>query len=265
MGNELQTQPASTRSLSYGYSGADTHSSQTNAGLDGFRNSQTTSEQLQSRPTAINQQLSRPGLAQRLGLQDEAQSQTGRSTDEAASVDQDPNADLPEGKPISKEEFSLLKKGDFKGFWRSRFQAGDPVARTALTGWGDPDYVNASTFERLAAQHTWSDLSSYIEDHKLPVTMQQIGLELARAHAQAVMSDDKGAHHLLSPHQVADYHHNVFAQHDIPPHLFGGTHQIGGHWYLPDVSIPAPGGWAPTRFDANTYSGLWCKGCDTKP
>jgi hypothetical protein len=95
--------------------------------------------------------------------------------------------------------------------------------------------------------------------------MEQIGLELARAHAEAVMNDHKGVHYLLSPHQVADYHHNVFIKHGVPSHLFGGTHQIGGHWYLPEISVPSRDGWAPTQFDADVYSGLWCKGCDTKP
>lgn len=36
---------------------------------------------------------------------------------------------------ISPEERALLGEGNFIEFWRSRFDKGDPVARTALTGW----------------------------------------------------------------------------------------------------------------------------------
>ncbi|MEJ2622643.1 MAG: hypothetical protein P8163_21075 [Candidatus Thiodiazotropha sp.] len=236
---------------------------ETSTTLERFRDSPTTSEQILNRPTAITQQL-----AQRLEDNCNRSDPTGKggvSVDQESSVEAESDPALKDGIPISDEEFSLLTKGDFKEFWRSRYQANDPVARTALTGWGDPDFVDASLFERAAAQHTWSDLSGYIEANNLPVTMEEIGLELAVAHADAVMNDDQGSKNLLSPHQVADYHHTVFAKHGIPAHLFGGTHQIGGHWYLPDISVPSPGGWAPTRFDANAYSGLWCKGCDVKP
>jgi len=144
-------------------------------------------------------------------------------------------------------------------FWRSRHLDNDPVARTALTGWGDPDFVNASVLERLAANHTWSDLESYIRRNELDVTMEQIGAELALAHAQAVMADRIGVPDLLSPQQVADYHYAVFERHGIPAHLFGGTHVI------PGVYAPVPGGWAPVMFDASTYSGRWCRGCDSIP
>lgn len=166
---------------------------------------------------------------------------------------------------ISPEEHALLDKGNFIEFWRSRYDKGDPVARTALTGWGDPNYANASLFERAAAAHTWSDLKNYIKDNHLNVSMEEIGLSLAKAHAKMVDADQLGKPHLLSPQQVADYHHEVFAQYGIPAHIFGGTHQVGGHWYLPTVDVPNSRGWQPTMFDANTYSKLWCEGCDTSP
>jgi RHS repeat-associated protein len=163
------------------------------------------------------------------------------------------------GAPITDAELELAKEGKFLEFWRSRHLAGDPVARTALTGWGDPDFVGASLFEKLAAGHTWSDLSSYISDNGLTVSMEQIGAELALAHANAVIGDGRGIANLLSPAQVADYHHSVFRGHGIPAHIFGGTHKV------PFVSVPVQGGWGPVMFDANTYSGLWCKGCDSTP
>jgi hypothetical protein len=57
----------------------------------------------------------------------------------------------------------------------------------------------------------------------------------------------------------------VFANHGIPYYLFGGTDQAGGHWFLPDISVPSLNGWTPLIFDANTYSDLWCNGCDYIP
>lgn len=46
------------------------------------------------------------------------------------------------------------------------------------------------------------------------------------------MGDTSGVHNLLSPQQVADYHHSVFGNHGIPAYIFGGTHKI------PFVSVP---------------------------
>lgn len=163
------------------------------------------------------------------------------------------------GAPITDAELALAKEGKFLEFWRSRHLAGDPVARTALTGWGDPDFVGAGLSEKLAAAYTWRNLSSHISDNGLTVSMEQIGAELALAHANAVIGDGRGISNLLSPTQVAGYHHSVFRGHGIPAHVFGGTHKV------PFVSVPVQGGWGSVMFDANTYSGLWCKGCDSTP
>ena len=153
-----------------------------------------------------------------------------------------------------------MTAGKFLEFWRSRWTENqDPVARTALIGWGDPDFVDASSTERLAASHTWSDLSSYISDNNLNVSMEQIGSELALAHARTVMKDTQGVPGLLSPKQVADYHHSVFANHKIPANIFGGTHTV------PFVRVPSPSGWSEVMFSPETYSDRWCKGCDTTP
>ncbi|PAJ71963.1 hypothetical protein CJF42_23815 [Pseudoalteromonas sp. NBT06-2] len=160
------------------------------------------------------------------------------------------------GSPITEDQMALAKNGKYKEFWRSRYDDGDPVAKTALTGWGDADYVGASTVEKLAAAHTWSDLEGYIQGNDLSISMEQIGAELALAHAQAVMGDTSGISNLLNPQQVADYHHAVFANHGIPAHIFGGTHSI------PGVYVPNATGWSPVMFDANSYSNMWCNGCD---
>jgi hypothetical protein len=84
--------------------------------------------------------------------------------------------------------------------------------------------------------------------------------------------NETGIPYLLSPRQVADYHHKVFKKYGIPPYLFGGTLPAG--LYIPDlfggmilfgVDAPVPDGWSPMMFDANIYSNMWCEGCDASP
>jgi hypothetical protein len=102
--------------------------------------------------------------------------------------------------------------------------------------------------------------------------MEEIGRALAAAHIDAVRADNTHIPHLLSPHQVADYHHEVFKKYHIPPYLFGGTLPAG--LYIPDIGggillfgvyAPTPTGWGPMMLDADTYSFLWCQSCDTQP
>jgi RHS repeat-associated protein len=176
-----------------------------------------------------------------------------------------------EGYNITDEQRELADSGDFLAFWESRWNCKDPVARTALNGWGKPELVDASWFEQLSAGYTWTALSNYISYHNLPVTMEEIGRALAKAHADAVKTDAYNIPHLLSPRQVATYHHDVFKNYGIPPYLFGGTLPAGV--YLPifggitlyEVNVPVPGGWEPAMLDANSYSNMWCGGCDTLP
>lgn len=101
-----------------------------------------------------------------------------------------------------------------------------------------------SSFEEFAARRAWNRLESYLKRKELTVSMEEIGAKLALAHAHAVRADTINVHHLLSPVQVASYHHDVLGTYGIPKSYFGGT--IYG---LP----------------ANTYSGIWCRGCDNKP
>ncbi len=68
----------------------------------------------------------------------------------------------------------------------------------------------------------------------------------------AVSGDELGIPHLLSPSQIADYHHEVFASHSISPHVFGGT--IG----IPTMHL------GTLSVSPNSYSNLWCNGCDVK-
>ena len=95
--------------------------------------------------------------------------------------------------------------------------------------------------------------------------MENVGAGLALAHARTVMGDTHGIKGLLSPHQVAQYHHQVFDKHRIPAGIFGGTHRIGGHWYMPDVEVPTRNGWTHMIMSPESYSSTWCGGCDTTP
>ena len=178
-----------------------------------------------------------------------------------------------EGSQITEEQEKLAQSGDFLAFWKSRWVCGDPVAKTALIGWGESDLVKASWFEKWSAKYTWWALSSYISDNHLPVSMKQIGRALAIAHMEAIKLDQINVPNLLSPTQVAEYHHDVFKNYGIPAHLFGGTLPVG--LYIPDISggivlysvhVPVPSGWSgPARFEADLYSSMWCDGCDNQP
>jgi hypothetical protein len=150
------------------------------------------------------------------------------------------------GAPITDEQRALAEDGDYVGFWKSRYlESGDPVARTALIGWGHGKLVGASWWERSLASYTWNRLQSFIAENELTITMEEVGMKLARAHVDAVTKDTVRVHHLLSPTQVANYHHDVFRPIGIPDTYFGGT-RFGA-------------------LDPYLYSWAWCGGCDTRP
>jgi len=174
------------------------------------------------------------------------------------------------GAAITDEQREYAESGNFLEFWKSRWACLDPVAKTALIGWGKGKAIDATWFETLSASYTWWSLSSYIDDYNLSVSMKEIGEELARAHVRSIDEDKLNIPFLLSPRQVADYHHDVFDDYNIPPYLFGGTLPAG--LYIPDLFggiilfgayAPVPDGWSPMMFDANVYSNMWCEGCDT--
>ena len=161
---------------------------------------------------------------------------------------------------ITSFQLQLLGSHQIPHFWKDRDRVnGDPIAQLAL------EVINGSTARGRLAHNR---LQQYIEENNIDITMSQISEELALAHAQAVMSDmgadSFGVPGLLSPRQVADYHHSVFQNHGIPPSVFGGTISV---W---TVRFPSPGGgWVQPIFDANTYSRWWfvgwCTACDTVP
>lgn len=150
----------------------------------------------------------------------------------------------------TEKQRAYLDAGDFLGYWRSRYtDSHDPVARTALIGWRSPQSVNRpSKFEKVASGVTWWNLERNLTgtDVQKADTMQKIGLDLARAHAEAVDQDLKGGigiPGLLSPDQVARYHWQVFSKYGVSRSTFGGTM----------VGLPA-----------GLYAPIWCEGCDGK-
>ncbi len=100
--------------------------------------------------------------------------------------------------------------------------------------------------EKKLAGYTWMVLEVHIKDNNLSVSMQQIATDMALAHANAVIRDPNN---LLSSQQVATYHHTVFAKYDIPPGIFGGTHNP----IAPKGALPPAG----------SYDFMWCRGCDS--
>jgi RHS repeat-associated protein len=152
------------------------------------------------------------------------------------------------GAPITESQQAMLDDEDFISFWKSRhFDSKDPVARTALIGWGQGGLLgDMSTPETWAASYTWNRLESFIMGNRLPVTMNQLGIELARAHADFVMRDTQSVPYLLSPKQVSGYHHEVFDRHAIPRSYFGGTR-------------------TGNSLINNLYRSTWCSGCDKSP
>lgn len=73
--------------------------------------------------------------------------------------------------------------------------------------------------------------------------MDMLGIDFAVAHAEAVTKDNRGVLYLLSPRQVADYHHRVLQNYGIPKSYFGGTRF--GDYLSPDA-----------------YRNRWCFRCD---
>jgi LysM repeat protein len=188
----------------------------------------------------------------------------------------------PKPIPISESELQLLSKGDFDAFWESRFGRGDPVARTARQ-FGLPsserdwsvnvaDNILSSAIRGQMQGRYGTDHSIFIKQkywqrdgeggQELRISLfltekgmgmfrdeyRSVRLDLAKAHAYYVVNDTGryGTRNFLSVDQVSQYHHNVFAKHDLAPTTFGGTFVSG------------------SRVEAHIWSGLglWGNGYD---
>jgi len=144
---------------------------------------------------------------------------------------------------ITEEQRQLNIEGKVREFWESRLQNGDPIAKIALASL-DPaggvfDYLFGGTRINLRLQafsrvYTGSELN-----------LDEVRVQLMDAHVQAVDGDFTGVRGLLSPEQVARYHHDVFRGFGLPSTAFGGTPFTGA------VS------------EADNFRILWCRGCDS--
>ena len=136
----------------------------------------------------------------------------------------------------SSSEAAAARAGNRNDYWQSRAARGDPLAATAL------GIVNNSTIlGQLANQLLQSAIvarSPTMHWQGVAREMNQIGVELMRAHVNAVNTFGSP-----SAEQVAQYHFDVFGAHGLPASTFGGALFTG------------------SQTEAGLSSGLWMGGC----
>ncbi|BAP56384.1 hypothetical protein THII_2087 [Thioploca ingrica] len=141
---------------------------------------------------------------------------------------------------ITSEQRVAIMRGDRKSFWTARKKVGDPIADVAI-----PILNNTGINGKFA---NW--LTGLKND---PVRLNQLGVALMLEHAKAVTYDLKtcigNIPGLLSPEQVAEYHHAVFNNFGIGSFLLGSD----GSWLFGGTLFNLP---------ANLYRPIWCKACD---
>lgn len=76
------------------------------------------------------------------------------------------------------------------------------------------------------------------------IDLDAVRQDLAEAHIRAVSRDTSGIPGLLSPEQIAEYHHDVFRDYGLPSTAFGGTPHTGA------------------VEEANYTRLFWCRDCD---
>jgi len=95
-------------------------------------------------------------------------------------------------------------------------------------------------------------LSKVAENEGAAIDINQIGVDLMKAHRDITKIDTTNIFYLLSASQVSDYHHRVLEIHHLPKHAFGGT-PFGDYSKFGDIVENLTG-----RF-------FWCTGCDPIP
>ena len=154
----------------------------------------------------------------------------------------DPLADNGSGQctspPVTDRERQLAQQGDRRGFFQSRLERGDPLARTALDIVNDRGFLgmtaNARLFDAISERNGGSTIAPNGMIIDTPIVRQQsvssifaeidqIGVELAQAHVDAV--DFRRGN--VSASDIARYHFAVFAKYGLPPTTFGGSPNTG--------------------------------------
>jgi hypothetical protein len=146
------------------------------------------------------------------------------------------------------EQGELLDAGDYKAYWMSVYgQSGGVIGRTEMIGWGMSGHVeNVTELESVSAAFTWArmEVALSLMGDAAP-TMDQLGLDFAKAHFEARSNDEKNVKHLLSRSQIAEYHFKVLDEHGIGRKNFGGTMLSGttedvhvyGHLWAPNADV----------------------------
>ncbi|RVT94380.1 hypothetical protein [Sphingomonas crocodyli] len=133
-------------------------------------------------------------------------------------------------------EQAAAARGDREAFWASRAERGDPLGATALQIVRNDSFngqvANGRLYNAIAERTVFS--GNWPDGAKINAEIQQIGVELMRAHADAVTRFGNP-----TAEDVARYHHQVFADHGLDPRTFGGTMLTG------------------TVGEANAYSWVW--------
>lgn len=141
---------------------------------------------------------------------------------------------------ITSTQITYIQTGNRKAFWEARKKVGDPIADVAIP------ILNNSGINGTVAN--W--LTGLKGD---PEKLNQLGVDLMVEHAKYVTEDLKqctgNIPGVLSPEQVAEYHHNVFKKHGIGSYLLSSD----GSWLFGGTLFNLP---------ANLYRPIWCKSCD---
>ncbi|MDZ4380601.1 MAG: hypothetical protein U0942_04595 [Parvibaculum sp.] len=150
--------------------------------------------------------------------------------------------DIPGPMGITDAQRKLAAAGDVEEFWKSRADMGDPVAKIALKSLRPPGSLIDDLFGGGAVNNRLQSFAIYTTGSALD--LDNVRVQVMRAHVAAVDMDVQGIPGLLSPQQIATYHHSVFAGYGLPARAFGGTPFTG----------------ALSEADATRW--IWCRGCD---
>ncbi|MGR4068621.1 RHS repeat-associated core domain-containing protein [Billgrantia sp. C5P2] len=145
---------------------------------------------------------------------------------------------------ITAEQQQLADVGNVQGFWESRLEMGDPVARAGLASLNPSGGVADYLFGGTSINNRLEAFSRVYAGTSIDI--DSVRLDLMNAHIDAVNNDTAGVLGLLNPQQIAVYHHEVFAEYGLPSTAFGGTPLTGSVW------------------EADATRVVWCGGCDWK-
>lgn len=144
---------------------------------------------------------------------------------------------------ITDKQREMAATGDREGFWKSRWEdSHDPMGLIGLkavrNNGGLLDYF-------FGGQAINNRLEAYDKVFGTgTLNLEEVGIKLMNAHVAWTDSDKLGVRGLLSPRQIATYHHDVFAEYGLPSTTFGGTPITGSLW------------------EASATASVWCTGCD---